>query len=141
MTMPMNNASFFLVGILLPLVTLIMGFILWKNPTGINNGFGFRTKLSKSSEDAWYFAQKYSGKMLMYVSVPTLAIAALLCGICLASKINSDGKFGVILMIVIVGIIEIAAVNAVTDQKLKTSFKETLEKQLQKLSNDKEGRL
>lgn len=52
-----------------------------------------------------------------------------------------DGKFGVILMIVIVGIIEIAAVNAVTDQKLKTSFKETLEKQLQKLSNDKEGRL
>lgn len=126
----MTDAAFFLGGIALPLVTMIMGFILWKNPPGINNGFGFRTRLSKSSEEAWYFAQKYSGRLLVYVSVPTLVIAVLLCGICLALKIGSDGKFGMISVIVVIGIVEIAAVNAVTDQKLKTSFKEILQKRL-----------
>lgn len=130
MTAPMNNVSFFLGGILLPLVTIVTGFILWKNPPGINNGFGFRTKLSRSSEEAWYFAQKYSGKLLVFVSLPTLMIAALLCGICLASKVSSDGKFGVIVVIVLAGIFEIVIVNAITDQKLKTSFKEILEKRL-----------
>lgn len=132
----MTDAEFFLGGIILPLVTMIMGFILWKNPPGINNGFGFRSRLSKSSEEAWYYAQRYSGKMLVYVSIPTLVISALLCGICLALKIGSDGKFGVILVIVIVGIAEIAAVNAITDQKLKTSFKEILQKRL----DDDKGR-
>ncbi|MDE7230377.1 MAG: SdpI family protein [Oscillospiraceae bacterium] len=126
----MTNAAFFLGGIALPLVTMIVGFVLWKVPPGINNGFGFRTELSKSSDEAWYFAQRYCGRGLVYVSVPLLALSAITCGICCASKAGSDGKFGVILVIVLSGIAAIAAVNAATDQKLKTSFKETLEKRL-----------
>lgn len=132
----MNNAAFILCGIALPLVTLIMGAILWKNPPGINRGFGFRTKLSQSTNEAWYFAQKYSGRLLVFVSVPTLVISALVCVIVAACGISSDSKFGVIFVIVIVGIIELAAVNALTDSKLKASFKETLEKHL----SDKERR-
>ena len=126
----MTDAAFFLGGIALPLVTMIVGFVLWKKPLGINNGFGFRTELSKSSDEAWYFAQRYCGRGLVYVSVPLLALSAVVCGICCASNVGSDGKFGVILVIVLSGIAAIAAVNTVTDQKLKTSFKETLEKRL-----------
>lgn len=126
----MTNAAFFLGGIALPLAAMIIGFVLWKNPPGINNGFGFRTKLSKSSDEAWYFAQRYAGRLLVCVSVPLLAVSALVCGICCAVNIGSDGKFGVLLVLVLTGIIAIAAVNAVTDQKLKTSFKEILEKRL-----------
>lgn len=126
----MTNAAFFLGGIALPLAAMIMGFVLWKNPPGINNGFGFRTELSKSSDEAWYFAQKYVGRLMVCVSVPLLAVSALVCGICAASGIGSDGKFGVLLVLVLTGIIAIAAINAATDQKLKTSFKETLQKLL-----------
>lgn len=126
----MTDAAFFLGGIALPLAAVIMGFILWKNPPGINNGFGFRTKLSKSSDEAWYFAQRYAGRLMVCVSVPLLAVSALVCGICAAHGIGSDGKTGVILVLVLTGIIAIAAVNAATDQKLKTNFKEILEKRL-----------
>lgn len=126
----MTNTVFFLCGIALPLAAMIIGFVLWKKPPEINHGFGFRTQLSKSSDEAWYFAQRYCGRGLVYVSVPLLALSAIACGICCASNVGSDGKFGVILVIVLMGITAIAAVNAVTDQKLKTSFKETLEKRL-----------
>lgn len=126
----MTNAAFILCGIALPLVTLIMGAILCKNPPGINRGFGFRTKLSQSSDEAWYFAQRYSGRLLVYVSAPTLAVSALVCVIGAVCKISSDSKFGVIFVIVIVGVIELAAVSALTDSKLKTSFKDILEKRL-----------
>lgn len=126
----MTNAAFFLGGIALPLAAMIVGFVLWKKPPAINNGFGFRTELSKSSDEAWYFAQRYAGRLMVCVTVPLLAVSALVCGICAASGIGSDGKFGVLLVLVLTGIIAIAAINAVTDQKLKTSFKETLQKRL-----------
>ena len=104
----MTDAAFFLGGIALPLVTMIIGFVLWKNPPGINQGFGFRTELSKSSDEAWYFAQRYCGRGLVYVSVPLLALSAIACGICAARNIGSDGKLGVILVIVLSGITAIS---------------------------------
>lgn len=126
----MTNAAFFLGGIALPLAAMIAGFVLWKKPPGINNGFGFRTELSKSSDEAWYFAQRYAGRLMVCVTVPLLAVSALVCGICAVRGIGSDGKFGVLLVLVLIVIIALAAVNAVTDQKLKTNFKEILEKRL-----------
>lgn len=126
----MTDAVFFLCGIALPFAAMIIGFILWKNPPGINQGFGFRTALSKSSDEAWYFAQRYLGRLLVCMSVPLLAVSALVCGICSACGISSDGKFGVLLVLVLAGVIAIAAVNGVTDSKLKSSFKEILAKRL-----------
>ncbi len=55
---------------LLPALTgpifIFMGFLLLKKPPKkINNIYGYRSKLSRSSDKNWAFAQTYSAKQMM----------------------------------------------------------------------------
>ena len=56
-----------------PLVIIIMLITLKYPPRNINSIYGYRTKRSMASQEAWDFAQPYSGKlMIRYMIIYTL---------------------------------------------------------------------
>lgn len=60
--------------LLLPASMIIMGIVYCKGgyPKEINDSFGYRTKLSRRSQEAWDFAQKLFGKLSLIMGAVTL---------------------------------------------------------------------
>lgn len=59
-----------IMSLLIPFVFLILGAAFWKYPPKtISNSFGYRTRRSKQSLEAWEVAQKLSGKYLCILGV------------------------------------------------------------------------
>lgn len=113
----MNDFLFFSGGIALPLISLITGIALWLKPPERNSFFGFRTKLSMSSDELWYAAQRYCGRLLSAVFAPLTVIAAAVSAALL--DLDSDGKFISILVMTGVEVIALAAVNIAAERWLK----------------------
>ena len=59
-----------------PFTLLFVGLMLWKFPAPYGDMIGYKTKLSRSSKDAWDFAQVYFGKLCTLVHIPVLALSA-----------------------------------------------------------------
>ncbi len=119
-----GNLALILGAAALPLTSVIMGSILWKNPPGINTMFGFRTKLSMSSEEIWHYAQTLSGKLMIIVFAPMLVISIVMSAFAVSHEFNSDQKFRLLGGLVIFEIVLLIAVNIYVGHKLKRSFKE-----------------
>ncbi len=119
-----GNLTLILGAAALPLTSVIMGLILWKNPPGINTMFGFRTKLSMSSEELWHYAQTLSGKLTVIVFAPMTVISAAVSAFAVSNEFNSDQKFWLLGGLVIFEIVLLIAVNIYVGHKLKKSFKE-----------------
>lgn len=113
----MNDFLFFTGGIAVPLISLITGIALWLKPPERNSFFGFRTKLSMSSDESWYAAQRYCGRLLTAVfSLLTVISAAVSAA---AFGMDSDGKFIAICVMTGVEVIALAAVNIAAERWLK----------------------
>ncbi len=121
---PIGNLTLILGSVTLPLVSIAIGFILWKNPPEINTMFGFRTKLSMNSERNWLFAQALSGKLMVIVFAPMTVISAAVSAFAMSHEFNSDQKFWLLGGLIIFEIVLIIAVNIYVDYKLKKAFKE-----------------
>ncbi len=119
-----GNLSLILGASALPLASVIMGLILWKNPPGINTMFGFRTKLSMSSEELWHYAQTLSGKLTVIVFSPMAVISAAAGAFAVSNEFDSDQKFWLLGGLVIFEIVLLIAVNIYVGHRLKRSFKE-----------------
>lgn len=66
----------------IPILMSLFGLMLWLNPPKKMNAlFGYRTKTSMSSQDAWNYAQKEMGKIWLIVGVITLIISYYLLNI------------------------------------------------------------
>ena len=113
----MNDFLFFTGGIAVPLAAFVIGIILRFKPPARNSLFGFRNKLSMSSDELWYTAQKYCGRLLMAVFAPLTIISALVSMAVLGA--DSNGKFIAILVMTVVEIIALAAVNIAAERRLK----------------------
>ncbi|MER3329575.1 MAG: SdpI family protein [Candidatus Kapaibacterium sp.] len=61
----MENPLFLIPVLTGPVVIFVMLFTLKFPPKKINSLYGYRTKRSMASQDAWDFAQPYSGKMML----------------------------------------------------------------------------
>lgn len=56
----------FLCNLLIPLIMLIAGYSMYKNPPKEINGLvGYRTAMSRKNKDTWAFAHNYCGKLWM----------------------------------------------------------------------------
>lgn len=118
------NILIVLGGIALPLAAVIAGAILWTNPPEINSKFGFRTKLSTKDEAAWHYAQKLSGKLMMFVFTPMTVISAVLCVLGIANEYDSDKKFLLISGLIFTDIFLMILVNICVDRRLKKYVRE-----------------
>ena len=56
--------AMFLCNLLMPLIMLIGGYCIYKNPPKEINGLvGYRTTMSKKNKDTWTFAHDYCGRL------------------------------------------------------------------------------
>lgn len=64
---------------LIPVLIMIVGFIMYKNPPKKINWFvGYRTKNSMNNENAWIEANKYCGKLWMIVGLILFIISIII---------------------------------------------------------------
>ncbi len=115
----MSDFLFFTGGIALPLVSLIMGIILWRNPPGRNAFFGFRSKLSMSDDDIWQLAQTYCGRLMTAVFSVMTALAVIVNTLVLAFGADGDVKFTACVVLLGVSIAALIFVNIAVDKRLK----------------------
>lgn len=55
---------FWIVDLLIPIMMIVVGYLFKKNPpTTVNWIYGYRTKRSMASKEAWIFAQRYFGEL------------------------------------------------------------------------------
>ena len=113
----MKDFLFFTGGIAVPLAALVIGIILRFKPPARNAYFGFRNKLSMSSDELWFSAQRFCGRLLTAVFAP-LTIISVLVSIAVLGA-DSDGKFIAILVMTGIEIIALAAVNIAAERRLK----------------------
>ncbi len=119
----MNNVGFVLGGAAVPLVSLICGLILWKAPPARNAFFGYRSKISMQSEQMWYFAQTIAGKRMTAVCAPTVVVFVAVCVFVAANNYSGDVKFWTLITLVIISILELAAVNISVGRSLMSDDK------------------
>lgn len=71
--------SMFICNLLMPLIMIIAGYLMYKNPPKEINGLiGYRTAMSKKNKDTWAFAHDYCGRLWLKLGfmllVPTVIV-------------------------------------------------------------------
>ena len=71
--------AMFLCNLLMPLIMLIGGYCMYKNPPKEINGLvGYRTTMSKKNKDTWKFAHDYCGRLWIKLGfillIPTILV-------------------------------------------------------------------
>ena len=73
------------------LTLLVVGIVFWKYPPKkINEFYGYRTTLSRKSQEAWDFAQRYGAKLMTMFGLAALVVAAVAHWLRNCLCINSD---------------------------------------------------
>ena len=109
--------------VIVPIVFVIFGLILWKAAPPINNFFGYRSKRSRQSELAWSFAQKTAGRLMVMIGAPMIVVS-LAAGIIAEKRLDTDGKFWALIIIVALQTAVMGYVNFRVERRLKAAFDE-----------------
>ena len=75
----------FVMSLVIPAVMIIIGaFFLKRPPKKINGIYGYRTALSRKSQETWDFAHHYSGRLYLIIGlimvIPSVIVMLLACG-------------------------------------------------------------
>lgn len=109
--------------VIVPVVFVIFGLILWKATPPINDFFGYRSKRSQKSALTWSFAQKTAGRLMVAIGAPMI-IVSLLAGIFAVKRLETDGKFWALMIIIALQTAVMGYVNCRVERRLKTAFDE-----------------
>ena len=107
--------------LLIPGLMLLCGWMFrTAPPEQINNWFGYRTKRSKSSPEAWDFAHRYAGKIWQRSGIITLvlSIGGMLLLLGKGDTAVSLGSLGLMLL----QLVPMLAVIPITERELKKHF-------------------
>lgn len=109
--------------VIVPVVFVIFGLILWKATPPINAFFGYRSKRSQKSALTWSFAQKTAGRLMVMIGAPMI-IVSLLAGIFAEKRLDTDGKFWALIIIIALQTAVMGYVNLQVERRLKAAFDE-----------------
>lgn len=116
-----DNIIFLICAAPVPLVMLIIGIVMWKNPPSPGS-IGYKTTRAYSSDEAWYFAQTTWGRLSFVHNIFSLVgtLAACIAGILL----NLSEEHGLILYIgvTVVQLVVIFADIYITENRLRKYF-------------------
>lgn len=114
------NIVYFICAVVIPVTSIITGYIMMKRPPKeINNVVGYRTRRSKSSKEAWDFANVFCGRNTLIFGIVSL-IAAIVLYLVLA---NEDNGLKLSLLIMAIQCVLMVIVMAVpTELALKKKF-------------------
>lgn len=107
--------------LLIPGLMLLLGWIFRVSPPEkINDWYGYRTKRSKSSPEAWDYAHRYAGKIWqrwgLWTLVLSIGVMLLLLG--KGDTLASLGGLGLML----IQLVPMLAVIPITERELKKHF-------------------
>lgn len=89
-------------------------------PKTINSGYGYRSTRSMQTQEAWDFAQVYSGRFWTQVGRPTLAVSLIWMLLLFGRDIGAVGSSAVILTGI--QMLPLLAVIPATERALKRKF-------------------
>ncbi|MCR5107420.1 MAG: SdpI family protein [Lachnospiraceae bacterium] len=107
--------------LIVPLITLIVGLIGKKKPKrDINGTVGYRSRRSKSSQEAWDYAQKVMADFLLKCALITFIIG-IIGGVAALGKDLNTQVICVVIAIVI-QTLALVLIIPLTEDKLKKKF-------------------
>lgn len=107
-------------GLICPVICALAGWLLWKHPPRErNNVTGYRTRRSGSSQEAWDFAQRYSGRWMLRSNLISLAGSAL---ILLLLQLLGGSLAWVSIALMCAQVAVLIAVIPATERQLKRRF-------------------
>ena len=90
--------AMFVCNLLMPLIMLIFGYCMYKNPPKEINGLvGYRTTMSKKNKDTWLFAHNYCGRLWIKLGL-ILLLPTILAQIPFVH--SSDNTIGIVTLII-----------------------------------------
>ena len=80
---------------LVPVIMIIFGIVLVKNPPkSINGVYGYRTSMSRKSQETWDFAQNYCGKLWKRIGIIMLPMSIFFMVPVMGKSENTIGIWG-----------------------------------------------
>ena len=119
----LNNVLFLIGEMTAPAIILAVAYFIWKSPPRYG-GNGYRTKRSKSSEQAWLFAQVTYGKLATVVFGAFTALTLIVGVIGILMNFDVETGFAVFIAQNIVLVILLIVVIAAVEKKLAETFDE-----------------
>ncbi|MDE7398720.1 MAG: SdpI family protein [Oscillospiraceae bacterium] len=116
------NILFMIAELPTPLIYMIIGFAMWKNPPSYKVNAGYKTELSRSSEQAWLYAQTFYGKLSGIVFAVISAVTLAFNIFALVTKL--DDTKGLIAFLVWISVVfaALAIVKGTVERRLKAAF-------------------
>ncbi len=108
---------FFFINFLTGIIFIVAALVQMKfPPKKINSLYGYRTKNSMKSQEAWDFAQSYSSKLMLIFGVG-------LCSIAIISNMMFPLKteYQIVLSILIINVIVVVMI-VIVEEELKKRF-------------------
>ena len=105
-----------------PLIYMIIGFAMWKNPPSYKANTGYKTELSRSSEQAWLYAQTFYGKLSGIVFAIISAVTLALNIFALVTKLNDTTGFIAFFVWLSAIFAALAIMKGAVERRLKAAF-------------------
>lgn len=107
--------------LLIPLLMIGFGkMFLHKPPRAINNGFGYRTKMSMKNQDTWQFAHHYCGKLWYWLGLIMLPLSVVPMLLVFGREIGTIGWVGTV--ICFAQVVPMVGAIVPTEMALKRTF-------------------
>lgn len=107
---------------LLPLIMVVFGKLFQHCPEEINSVFGYRTRRSMASQEAWNFAHHACGKLWFRWGLVLLPVTVGLMLLVWGRDTGTVGLFGAVVMVVQLAVLLLSV--AVVENALKRTFGE-----------------
>ena len=119
----MNDGVVYLLSyLILPVLLIVVGLVMWRFPPGYGGSVGYRTKRSRSSRQAWDFAQVYWGRLILVMSIPMLAVSVGAGVFQIVKSLSEEAGLLVFSVIMTIQIVPQFESIGVTESALKSRF-------------------
>ena len=111
-----------LMNVSIPVIMIVVGKVFTKHPPKDINGFyGYRTKRSKASQEAWNYAHQYFGKIWYRLGLVLVPLTVLVMLPVLGKETEVIGIYGAVVCIIICVLLIVPVFW--TEAELKRKFK------------------
>lgn len=116
------NIIFAIAELPISLIYMAIGLAMWKKPPSYKVNAGYKTELSRSSEEAWLYAQTFYGK-LSGIAFAVISAAALAFNVmALVMKFDDMKGFIAFLVWIVVVFASVAVIKGTVERRLKALF-------------------
>ena len=115
----MNDGVVYLLSyLILPVLLIVVGLFMWR----FGGSVGYRTKRSRSSRQAWDFAQVYWGRLILVMSIPMLAVSVGAGVFQIVKPLSEEAGLLVFCVIMTLQLVPLFVSIGVTESALKRRF-------------------